>query len=76
MLTSCMPGLDGFITARYNADAKEKDASLYAGHADTQVTEEYYLDPYILRKKAQSEKISNMEKVKKYVSKLPGTLKK
>lgn len=64
------------LTQMLNVGAKEKDASLYAGHADTQVTEEHYLDPSILRQKAQAEKISNMEKVKKYVSKLPGTLKK
>lgn len=64
------------LTQMLKAGAKEKDASLYAGHADTQVTEEHYLDPAVLKNKAQAEKISHLEKVKKYVSKLPGTLKK
>lgn len=64
------------ITQMLKAGAAEKAASLYAGHADTQVTEEHYLDPAVLRQKSQTEKIANMQSVKQFVSKLPGTLKK
>lgn len=64
------------LTQMLKAGAKEKEASLYAGHADTQVTEEHYLDPAVLKKQEQQEKIRHMEQVKKFVSKLPGTLKK
>lgn len=63
------------LTQMLKAGAKEKDASLYAGHADTQVTEEHYLDPQVLKTQADAEKIRQMQRVKKYVSKLPGTLK-
>lgn len=64
------------ITYMIESGAAEKDASLYAGHADTQVTEEHYIDAKTLKKKERAEKMKQMQKVKKYVLRLPKLLKK
>lgn len=62
-------------TMMLKVGAPEKDASVYVGHADTQVTEEHYLDPKVLKAQQEAKQMEHLEKVKKYLSKLPGTLK-
>jgi len=62
-------------TMMLQVGAEEKAASLYVGHADTQVTEEHYLDPEVLKKRQEAKQLEHLEGLKKYLKKLPDTLK-
>ncbi|MBR3603074.1 MAG: site-specific integrase [Elusimicrobiaceae bacterium] len=63
-------------TMMLKVGAKEEDASLYVGHADTQVTEEHYLEAETLKSKLSAQQIAHLEKVKKYLKKLPKIVEK
>lgn len=63
-------------TMMLKVGAKEEDASLYVGHADTQVTEEHYLEPQTLKNRISEQQIAHLEKVKKYLKKLPKIVEK
>ncbi len=63
-------------TMMLKVGAKKEDAALYVGHADTQVTEEHYLETQTLKNKISAEQMEHLEKVKKYLKKLPKVVEK
>jgi integrase len=58
------------VTQMVARGAETEDASLYADHADTQVTEEHYLEEEVRKQAEMKQKIKHVRKVRRFLPRL------
>jgi len=63
-------------TYMLQAGAAKEDVSKYVSHAEVKTTERHYIDKEMLRKADAKMRLEHLERMKKYVSKLPKMVKK